>query len=75
LVPTAPQKIPVQPARYLPPQKIPLAVNMFLQAGKGTKNTKEKSRQCFPCSLPYFPKTVAILLTPLVCIHRQYRQF
>jgi hypothetical protein len=22
---------------------------MFLQAGKGAENTKEKSRQCFPC--------------------------
>jgi hypothetical protein len=31
----------------LPPQKILLAENMFLQAGNGTENTKEKSRQCF----------------------------
>jgi hypothetical protein len=28
-------------------QKIPLAENRFLQAGKGAENTKEKSRQCF----------------------------
>jgi len=28
-------------------RKIPLAENRFLQAGKGAKNTKEKSRQCF----------------------------
>jgi hypothetical protein len=28
---------------YLPPQKIPLAENMCLQAGKGAENTKEKS--------------------------------
>jgi hypothetical protein len=27
-------------------QKIPLAENRFLQAGKGAENTKEKSRQC-----------------------------
>jgi hypothetical protein len=32
----------------LPPlKKIPLAENRFLQAGKGSENTKEKSRQCF----------------------------
>jgi hypothetical protein len=37
----------VQPGWYLPPQKIPLAENKFLQAGKGAENTKEKSRQCF----------------------------
>jgi hypothetical protein len=45
LVPCAGQKIPVQPGWYLPPQKIPLAENRFLQAG--AENTKEKSRQCF----------------------------
>jgi len=32
---------------YLPPQKIALAENRFLQTGKGAENTKEKSRQCF----------------------------
>jgi hypothetical protein len=32
---------------YIPPQKILLAENRFLQAGKGAENTKEKSRQCF----------------------------
>jgi hypothetical protein len=37
----------VQPGWYLPLQKIPLAENRFLQAGKGAENTKEKSRQCF----------------------------
>jgi hypothetical protein len=33
---------PSQPGRYLPPQKIPLAENRFLQAGKGAENAKEK---------------------------------
>jgi len=47
LVPSAGQKIAVQPGWYLPPQKIPLAENRFLQAGNGAENTKEKSRQCF----------------------------
>jgi hypothetical protein len=47
LVPSAGQKFPVQPGWYLPPQKILLAENRFLQAGKGAENTKEKSRQCF----------------------------
>jgi len=40
------QTIPVQPGWYLPPQKIPLAENRFLQAGKGAENPKENSRQC-----------------------------
>jgi len=30
LVPSAGQKIPVQPGWYLPPQKVPLDENMFL---------------------------------------------
>jgi hypothetical protein len=47
LVPSAGQKIPVQPGWYLPTQKIPLAENKFLHASKGDENTKEKSRQCF----------------------------
>jgi len=47
LVRSAGQMIPVQPGWYFPPQKILLAENRFLQAGKGTENTKEKSRQCF----------------------------
>jgi hypothetical protein len=42
LVPSAGQKIPVQPCWYLPPQKIPVTQNRFLQAGKGAENTKEK---------------------------------
>jgi hypothetical protein len=46
-VPSAGQKIPVQPGWYLPPQKIRLAENRFLGAGKGAENTKEKSRRCF----------------------------
>jgi hypothetical protein len=46
LVPSIGQKIPVHPGWYLPPQRIPLAENMFLQAGNGAENTKEKSRQC-----------------------------
>jgi len=44
LVPSAGQKIPVQPRWYLPPQKVPLAENKFLQAGNRAKNTKEKVR-------------------------------
>jgi hypothetical protein len=47
LVPSVGQKIPLQPGWYLPPQKILLAENRFLQAGKGAENTKEKSRWCF----------------------------
>jgi hypothetical protein len=44
LVPSAGQKIPVQPGWYLlqQQQKIPLAENRFLQAAKGAENTKEK---------------------------------
>jgi hypothetical protein len=42
LVLSAGQKIPVQPGWYIPPQKIPLAGNRFLQANKGAENTKEK---------------------------------
>jgi len=49
LVPSAGPKIPVQPGWKLPPQKIPLAENKFLQVGKGAENTYEKSRQCFTC--------------------------
>jgi hypothetical protein len=45
LVPSADQKIPVQPGWYLPPQKVQQAENRFLQAAKGAENTKEKSRQ------------------------------
>jgi len=47
LAPSTGQKNPVQPGWYLPPRKIPLAENRFLQAGNGAENTKEKSRQCF----------------------------
>jgi hypothetical protein len=47
LVPSASQKTPVQLGWFLPPQKIPLAENRFLQAGKGAENTKEKFRQFF----------------------------
>jgi hypothetical protein len=36
LVPSADQKIPVQPGWYLPPQKILLAENRFLQTRKGS---------------------------------------
>jgi hypothetical protein len=32
---------PIQPDWYLPPQKIPLAENRFLQAGKGAENTRK----------------------------------
>jgi hypothetical protein len=42
LVPSAGrQKIPVQPGWHLQPQKIALAENRFLQAGKGAENTKD----------------------------------
>jgi len=51
LVPSAGQKIPVQPGWYLPPQKIPLAENRFLQAGNGAENTKETFWQCFTHSI------------------------
>jgi len=47
-VPSAGQKIPLQPGWYLPPQKIPFVENRFLLAGKGAENTKEKFRHCFP---------------------------
>jgi len=47
LLTSAGQKIPVQPGWYLPPQKIPLAENRYLQASEVAENTKEKSRQCF----------------------------
>jgi hypothetical protein len=47
LVPSAGQKIPVQPGWYLPQQKIPLAGNKFLRAGEGAEYTKEKSKLCF----------------------------
>jgi len=36
-----------KPGWYLPPQKIPLCEKRFLQAGKDSENTKEKSRKCF----------------------------
>jgi hypothetical protein len=49
LVPSAGQKIPEQPGWYLLLQKVPLAENRFLQAANGAENTKETSRQCFPC--------------------------
>jgi hypothetical protein len=42
VVPSAGQKIPVQRGWYLPPQKIPLSENRFLQTSKGAENTKEK---------------------------------
>jgi hypothetical protein len=38
LVPSAGQKIPVQPGWYLPPQNIPLGENRFLQAGEGPRS-------------------------------------
>jgi hypothetical protein len=47
LVPSAGQKIPVQAGSYLPPQKILLAENRFLQTVKGAENTKEKSMKGF----------------------------
>jgi hypothetical protein len=40
-------KIPVELGWYLPWRKISLDENRFLQPGKGPKNTKEKTGQCF----------------------------
>jgi hypothetical protein len=45
-VPSTGQKIPVQPGWHLPPQKVLLAKNKLLQAGKGAENSKEKFQQC-----------------------------
>jgi hypothetical protein len=42
LVPSAGQTIPVQPGWKLPWQKIRLAENKFLGAGKGAENANEK---------------------------------
>jgi hypothetical protein len=44
MVPSARQKIPVQPGWYLPPYNIPLAENRFLQAGKGPGSSKYKGK-------------------------------
>jgi hypothetical protein len=49
-VPSTDQKIPVQPGWYLPPQKIPLVENRFLQAGKGAENTKEIIQAVLYCT-------------------------
>ncbi len=47
LVSSVGQKIPVQLGWYLPLQKVLLAENRFLQAGKGAENTKENFWQPF----------------------------
>jgi hypothetical protein len=47
LVHSAGHKIPLQRGWYLPPQKIPLVENRFLQEGNEAENRKEKSRLCF----------------------------
>ncbi len=60
LVPSAGQKIPVKPGWYLPLQKILLAENRFLQAGKGAENTKEKSRPCFTTIEQHFGKSFVV---------------
>jgi hypothetical protein len=67
LVPSADQKIPVQPGCYLPPQKIPLAENRFLQAGNGAENTKETFWQCFTHCIDGLDKvgTVNMAYNPL----------
>ncbi len=44
LVPSAGQKIPVQPGWYLPPQNIPLAENRCLQAGKRPGSWKYRGK-------------------------------
>ncbi len=51
LVPSAGQKIPIQPGWYLPSQKIPLDENRFLQAGNGGENTTEKIKAVLCVSL------------------------
>ncbi len=61
------KKIPVQPGWYLPPQKTPLAENGFLQASKGTENTKEKFRHCFTTYVS--PKKLQNSLILLVHAH------
>jgi hypothetical protein len=67
LVPSAGQKIPVQPGWYLPLQKNLLAGNKFIQAGKGAENRKEKSRQCFMASKQI--KMVREVLNYLINLH------
>jgi hypothetical protein len=63
---------------YLPPQKIALAENRFLQAGKGTENTKEKSRQCF--TVACFPRLlenyISVILTacPFIVLTKLHRR-
>jgi hypothetical protein len=68
LVPSARQKIPVEPGRYLQPQKIPLAGNRFLQAGKGTENTKDKIQAELSVLTTIFSKDCSNSINPLVCI-------
>ncbi len=75
MVPFACQKILVQPGWYLPSQKILLAENKFLKAGKGAENTKEKSRQCFSYTLcAWFCTYAGVVGTTLggviICIGR-----
>jgi hypothetical protein len=48
MVPSAGRKIRVQPGWYLPLQKLHLAENRFLQAGKGAENTKGPISETFP---------------------------
>jgi hypothetical protein len=62
------QKIPVQPGRYLPPHKIPLAGNKFLQAGKRTENTKDKIQAELSVLTTIFSKDCSNSINPLVCI-------
>jgi hypothetical protein len=63
LVPSAGQKIAVEPGWYLPPQKIPSPEDRFLlQAGKRAENTKEKSRQLLPY-IYHFHKVVTMKCT------------
>jgi hypothetical protein len=68
LLPSARQKIPVQPGRYLPPQKIPLAGKKFLQAGKGTENTKDKIQAELSVLTTIFSKDCSNSINPIVCI-------
>jgi len=57
LAPSTRQKNPVQPGWYLPPRKIPLAENRFLQAGNGAENTKENPGSAFTFFFKCPPQT------------------
>jgi hypothetical protein len=67
LVPSAGQKIPVQPGWYPPPQNIPLAENRFLQAGKEGSTELKIQRKNLGSALPpsIGPKAGKMILSNL----------